>query len=654
MALRFNGTSSFARTPTIDLTGYSTLTLSFWLYWDVYATNDDLCLETSANANDSIGAFFIDPNMGGSSDILIVINANGGAFSGVQFPRTNVTAATWNHWIITMDRAAGAQQVRNVYINGVSIALNNTFTNTTSGNFGNYQWHFMSRNGAFLFGAGKLAEFAAFPGALLSQNEALALYYGVNPLELRADVKPYYWKMEGDAQLYSQDSSAQSLDFTPTAVEIDDHPPIGLEYDFWYSSSVENLPQEQGGGNLLDILAELAFRGSSEFLLNVDRLGSSENHGRIAIFSDIQRASALYSEKHGRGSFSSNTNKISSLYAEQHGRGSFQSDLLKYIGLTSNLATNLNLESNSYRESLLNMVAALNLSVDSSITKQSNLDSYFNGNLDAYFNSLRSSDLQLTTSGRLSLSALMANSASIQSYFNQRGTLESSISNNKGLVIAVPLNSDLSSSILASRSLAFTGEGKLSLFSDIGLDGSLSLDTILIANSDLNAILAKNSESSMEFLGRTTISSGPIKESNLSLDILGNLDFYSSVGVARNINLDLMGDLDVATQSSKNSELLLSLYQNIDFSSPQLTKLSSLELALYSELLLESSMFRNSLLNNIFALDSSLYAAYFIPIDTSSYVDNIPFDLYLVRDHSVILNILRNQEINLYILPHEC
>lgn len=651
MALRFNGTSSRCVTSTLSLSSYSQLAVSFWLYWNVYA-NDYRLAFSSSTTSILQGAIYISPNAGDfPGTFIILVRVDDSNWNGISMSRPS--ALTWHHYTINYDRNGGAQQVVSVYVDGISQSLTQIFTNTTSaGGFGDHPWYFMSHSTPVSFGNGKLAEVSLFPGVNLNREEVLSLYYGTNPLELRADVKPYYWKMEGDAQLYSQDSSAQSLDFTPTAVEIDNHPPIGLEFDFWHSSSVENLPQ--GGGNLLDILAELAFRGSSEFLSNVNRLGSSENHVRIAIFSDIQRASALYSEKHGSGSFSSNTNKISSLYAEQHGRASFQSDLLKYIGLTSNIATNLNLESNSYRESLLNMVAALNLSVDSSITKQSNLDSYFNGNLDAYFNSLRSSDLQLTTSGRLSLSGVMANSASIQSYFNQRGVLESSISNNKDLVLAVPLNSDLSSSILASYNAGFIGEGRLSLFGETATDGSISLDVVLITNSDLGAILSKNSESSMEFLGRTTISSDPIKESNLSLDILGNLDFYSSMGVARNINLDLMGDLDLAAQSSKNSELLLSLYQNIDFSSPQLTKLSSLELALYSKLLLESSILRNSLLNNTFALDSSLYAAYFIPIDTFSYVDNIPFDLYLVRDHSVILNILRNQEINFYILPHEC
>lgn len=169
---QYNGTSNAAQTAAINLSSVSTLTVSFWLWWDAYGTNDDLTLETSANANSNLGAFFIDPNMGGSSDVLIVVNTNGTNFSGVQFARTNASATAWNHWVVCMDRNAGAQQVTAVYINGRSISLSNTFTNTgSSGGFGNYDWNFMARNnGALLQGAGKLDDVRIYNRVLMSSE----------------------------------------------------------------------------------------------------------------------------------------------------------------------------------------------------------------------------------------------------------------------------------------------------------------------------------------------------------------------------------------------------------------------------------------------------------------------------------------------------
>lgn len=171
----FDGINDYGQTAAINLSSISTLTVSFWLFWNAFATDDDMALETSATSNSNAGAFQIDPNMGGTSDVLIAINTNGAQFSGVQFARTGVTAAAWQHWTVCMDRNAGAQQVTAVYINGRSQSLSNTFTNTTAtGGFGNYAWNFMSRNGASLFGAGRLDDIRIY-NRVLSAGEVRAL-----------------------------------------------------------------------------------------------------------------------------------------------------------------------------------------------------------------------------------------------------------------------------------------------------------------------------------------------------------------------------------------------------------------------------------------------------------------------------------------------
>lgn len=184
----FDGINDYGQTASINLSSISTLTVSFWLFWNAFATDDDMALETSATSNSNAGAFQIDPNMGGTSDVLIAINTNGAQFSGVQFARTGVTAAAWQHWTVCMDRNAGAQQVTAVYINGRSQSLSNTFTNTTAtGGFGNYAWNFMSRNATSLFGAGRLDDIRIY-NRLLTASEARALYNASRrgyPQELR-------------------------------------------------------------------------------------------------------------------------------------------------------------------------------------------------------------------------------------------------------------------------------------------------------------------------------------------------------------------------------------------------------------------------------------------------------------------------------------
>jgi len=174
----YNGTSNAAQSSAINLSSISTLTVSLWLYWTSYANNDDLACESgTAGLSGEQGSFHINPNSGSSGGaVRVLVNTTSGlSLNGVTFPRPS--AAVWHHYVVCVDRGAGAQQVLAAYVDGVSQTLTQTNTNTGStGGFGNFVWNFMARNnGASLQGAGKLDDFRMY-NRVLRASEAVELY----------------------------------------------------------------------------------------------------------------------------------------------------------------------------------------------------------------------------------------------------------------------------------------------------------------------------------------------------------------------------------------------------------------------------------------------------------------------------------------------
>ena len=175
----FDGTDDYGQTAAIDLSGISTMTVSCWLYWNAFANDDDLSIESSANVGSTanVGAIQFDPNQGAGNFRVVVRVDNGvgsAGQSGVTFTRPS--AAVWHHYVATFDRNAGAQQVVAVYIDGVSQSLSASGTATaSSGGFGNHAWNFMCRNAASNFGAGRLDDIRIH-NRVLSAGEALSLY----------------------------------------------------------------------------------------------------------------------------------------------------------------------------------------------------------------------------------------------------------------------------------------------------------------------------------------------------------------------------------------------------------------------------------------------------------------------------------------------
>ena len=241
MSLRFNGTSSYAQTPsTIDLTAVTAITISFWGYFTNGSTNNQIAIESSVSSSVNTNTFYYNHNQTAGNTQLRVRNVGSS-----QASFTNASLNQWHYYVITIDLSLGGQPFV-VYVDGVSQSLSYLTSAQDCTSFKNYPWNFMARNGSAFFVPGRMAEVALFPSVVLSQNEALALYYGISPLDLRSDVKPYYWAMEGDAQLYAQDYSGRLNDLITSNVTLDNHPPIPVDFFGWDEMPVLVTPAVVG------------------------------------------------------------------------------------------------------------------------------------------------------------------------------------------------------------------------------------------------------------------------------------------------------------------------------------------------------------------------------------------------------------------------
>lgn len=202
----YDGTDDGAQTATIDLSGISTMTLSCALYWNAFADDNDMLFESSADSSAAArqGAISILPNFATSSSFGVRVNSSGTQFNGIRFTRPS--AATWHWYSFCFNRAAGAQQVVAVYVDGVSQTLTTVTTEATStGGFGNWAWNFMCRNNASLYGAGKLDD-VSIRNRIITAGEAKALYN-----ESRAGYPNAIRWLPGMPNWYAEEAAAITL-----------------------------------------------------------------------------------------------------------------------------------------------------------------------------------------------------------------------------------------------------------------------------------------------------------------------------------------------------------------------------------------------------------------------------------------------------------
>ncbi|HJT77678.1 MAG TPA: LamG-like jellyroll fold domain-containing protein [Gemmataceae bacterium] len=194
MSRSFNGTSDYLNSSgAVEVHAFSAITVAFWLWWNSFANDDHLCMESST-AFFSNSGFIIDPDSTANNNFSCRVGDDSGNVKGASFARPS--AAAWHHYCIVFDRSV-SNGVSAAYVDGASQSLTNDFTQALgTANFGNNTLYFMSRGGTALFGAGKLAEVAVWT-VKLSANEAKALSLGAYPMAVNNANLLNYWPLWG-------------------------------------------------------------------------------------------------------------------------------------------------------------------------------------------------------------------------------------------------------------------------------------------------------------------------------------------------------------------------------------------------------------------------------------------------------------------------
>lgn len=169
-----NGTSQALQTA-LNVSAYTKLVLSFWLYWDNFDGAFDMALELTADGLANTGGFTVSPAWPGT-DYVIGWRSTDQNTHG--FPRPSAQA--WHHHMISLDlTVAGGSRGVYLWIDSVAQTPNTAFSTTAgSGTFANSNLNIMSRDAASLFGPGRMADLRIYDGTIVpaTQGTATTLY----------------------------------------------------------------------------------------------------------------------------------------------------------------------------------------------------------------------------------------------------------------------------------------------------------------------------------------------------------------------------------------------------------------------------------------------------------------------------------------------
>lgn len=172
----YDGSNDYASASGVNLSDQTVITLTYWLWKNSFVDNDALCLEHSSNANLVQGAWHNDPGStamgGGKFEIASLSTPN---LNAVTFTRPS--AAAWHYYAVVMRRGVSNAAACTVYVDGSSVSVTSVTgaVNALTGNYRSDTLYAMSRGGASLFTAGRMAELAIFSGDLGSTAVA-AIY----------------------------------------------------------------------------------------------------------------------------------------------------------------------------------------------------------------------------------------------------------------------------------------------------------------------------------------------------------------------------------------------------------------------------------------------------------------------------------------------
>jgi len=197
ISLRGSGSAACASIP-LNLSAYTKIVLSFWMYWNAFANDDDLAMEFTANGASTSGGFGLDPNESATSRFQIF--GNGGGNAGAK-SFTRPSAAAWHHYMVGLDMSVSGF-VSSVYVDGVSQSLVVDVTGNTTVSLANSTLYLFSRNNANLFAAGRMQNLVIRGGADLLESEVQEEYR--NPWHLfEPERRPIFFGVGSGANTYA-------------------------------------------------------------------------------------------------------------------------------------------------------------------------------------------------------------------------------------------------------------------------------------------------------------------------------------------------------------------------------------------------------------------------------------------------------------------
>jgi len=154
-AQTYNGTSADKCTAALSLVPYQTILVTFWMWWDAFATDDKLAGIYGTSVTTQTG-FYIDPNSGLGAFLVSTFSNN--TFSRYTFTRPS--AAAWHHYGFLFDLTAATQQFAEAYVDGLPVVRSvQTQTQAAGATFSKSTLSMMWDQANTLFSAGRMMNF---------------------------------------------------------------------------------------------------------------------------------------------------------------------------------------------------------------------------------------------------------------------------------------------------------------------------------------------------------------------------------------------------------------------------------------------------------------------------------------------------------------
>ena len=174
MAKKFDGTNDFG-SVALNLSAYNKLSVSAWLWWDSYANDYDMALGFGTPGYDAVDGWAVLPNFAGGQFQVAHFDVGIG-YNSSAFDRASANA--WHHYLFTFDRNGTTGIQHKAFVDGRVVTMTQWDSAAVAGNYANSTLYIMSHASTSLFGAGRMAELAIWPGVILTQAYAATLARG--------------------------------------------------------------------------------------------------------------------------------------------------------------------------------------------------------------------------------------------------------------------------------------------------------------------------------------------------------------------------------------------------------------------------------------------------------------------------------------------